>query len=141
MRQSIVLLCLLAAGPHAEAGSTVYRCIGPAGEVTFSQTACGDAPVRQEARAAQSLGEGLRESERAWLKGRQRTAARAKKKPVSAAGRDARAPDRRAYRCRRARQQLDAVQAERRRGYPAGKGAKLRQRAQRYRTYLDSFCS
>lgn len=141
MRPLIVLIGLLTAGPQIQAGSTVYRCIGSAGEVTFSQTACGDAPVRQEARAAQALGEGLRASEQAWLKGRARATARTGKPAVPAADRGARKPDRQAYRCRRARQQLDAVQAERRRGYPAGKGAKLRQRAQRYRTYLDSFCS
>ena len=60
---------------------------------------------------------------------------------ASAPDRGSRRPDRQAYRCRRARQQLDAVQAERRRGYRAGSGGKLRERAARYRTYLDSFCS
>lgn len=140
MRKPLVFVCLLAAGAHAGAGSTFYRCIGSAGEVTFSQTACGEAPVPYEARAAQSLGEGLRESEKAWLKARQRPAMRSRKDAPSAIGRASSQSDKQAYRCRRARQQLDAVQAERRRGYRAGKGAKLRERAQRYRTYLDSFC-
>lgn len=141
MRNPIVLLCLLLAGPHADAGSSIYRCLGSAGEVTFSQTACGDAPVRQEAQAAQSIGEGLRKSEKAWLKARKRKLKGLQNKKVSAAKGGSSQKDRQVYRCRRARQQLDAVNAERRRGYPAGKGAKLRERAQRYQTYLDSFCS
>ena len=141
MRTVIFALCaILSAGP-AQAGPSVFRCTGAAGEVMFSQVACGDGGVTIEARPVQAIGDGLRATERDWLKSRGNDRRKATSRRSDRAAQSDAAKHRQAYRCRRTRQQLDAVQAERRRGYKAGKGTRLRERAERYRTYLDSFCS
>lgn len=146
MRIVIAVLCGVVLAGATPAATAVYRCIGSAGEVMYSQTACGDHASTIEARPVQAVGDGLRASEKAWLEVRARrpdTAAGAKPRKTSPAGLDPVAPtaDRQAYRCRRTRQQLDALQAEMRRGYKAGRGTKLRERRTRYETYLASFCS
>lgn len=146
MRIVIAVLCGVALIGATPAATSVYRCTGSAGEVTYSQTACGDHATTIEARPAQAIGDGLRPAEKAWLKARARrldAAPGARPRTSSQAGLDRVAPaaDRQAYRCRRTRQQLDALHAEMRRGYKAGRGAKLRERRTRYETYLASFCS
>jgi hypothetical protein len=141
MRKLVLFVCL--SGLIAPAGSdpVVHRCIGEAGEVVFSQTDCGRSRVELPLRRAQSLGDALRASERAWLAERdQRPADKVQIPRTSGTGSAANA-QRQAYRCQRTRQQLDEVRAERRGGYKAGKGSKLRARQQRYETYLASFCS
>jgi hypothetical protein len=128
--------------PAVHAGSSVYRCIGAAGETVFSQTDCGTDAVAIEARPAQAIGEGLRPTEREALH-TIRKAAASQQKAVGATGavRSEAAVRKQRYRCTRARQQLESVKAERRRGYPAGKGRVLRERQAKYEAYLASFCS
>jgi hypothetical protein len=135
-------LVLMAWLSTAWSEGTIHRCVGSAGEVVFSQIACGTTAVPFELREAQAVGEGLRASERAWLD--QRASEVAEATTEGAPGSVAPSADRDRqlrYRCQRTRQQLDAVRAERRRGYKAGRGAKLRERQSKYETYLDSFCS
>jgi len=142
MRQVIGVAILATLLGAASAGTSIHRCVGSAGEVVFSQVACGATAVPVELREAQAVGEGLRPSERAWLDQRAREAGPVPGAVSPRSGRPAAADDRqRRYRCERTRQQLDAVRAQRRRGYKAGRGVRLRERQAKYETYLDSFCS
>lgn len=142
MRSRVLMCVCWALSIGTAAGEQViHRCIGDAGEVVFSQTACGPSSVSITLRPAQSLGGALRTSERAWLAERKQRAATAVSASPSRQSRSTRSAQRDEYRCKRARQQLDSVRAERRRGYKAGKGIKLREREERYETYLASFCS
>jgi hypothetical protein len=127
--------------PIADAGGAIYRCTGPAGEVVFSQTDCGVGAVAIEAVPVQSIGEGLRRAERAVLDARRGKPHRRPAGSNAVATDKTDASRKQAYRCSRTRQQLQSVQAERRRGYPAGKGRSLRERQAKYEAYLDSFCS
>jgi hypothetical protein len=49
--------------------------------------------------------------------------------------------DRQAYQCRRKRRDLEALDAELRRGYKAARAPALHRRRQAYRDYLATFCS
>jgi hypothetical protein len=142
MRRLTSLVVLMAWLTPAWSQGTIHRCVGSAGEAVFSQIACGTTAVPFELREAQAVGEGLRASERAWLERRASEVAEARAETKPRTGTPPASRDRQLrYRCQRTRQQLDAVRAERRRGYKAGRGAKLRERQARYETYLDSFCS
>ena len=142
---AILGLCLF--GGSVAADTPIFRCIDSDGAITYSQTACGRHAVALEHRRVQAIGDGLRSAEKAWLEVRsERSLDSSPGGPQERSGPTTKAAtaspvQRQAYRCRRTRQQLDALNAERRRGYPAGKGIKLRERQQRYETYLDSFCS
>jgi hypothetical protein len=138
MRQLVVIVSLLLAAP-AESQTPIHRCIGDAGEVTFSQTACGDSPGKTTVDPVQSIGSGLRDSEQAWLNERAERSAPKHGDRGAVAERDG--GERQRYRCERTREQLDAVRRERRAGYPAGSGQRLRERQARYEVYLASFCS
>jgi hypothetical protein len=137
----MLFVVLFGLGIPAASQTKIHRCIGDAGEVTFSQVACGASVQAVPARPVQTIGEGLRASERDWLDRiarRDRTSAPSK--PV--AREPARTDEgRQAFRCAKTRRQLDAVRRERRAGYPAGRGGRLRDREARYEAYLDSFCS
>lgn len=147
MQSLMAILGIFLFGGSVAAATPIFRCVDDDGGITFSQTACGTEAVTLEHRRVQAIGDGLRPTEKAWLEGRSArmrdasTGASAKPPGSNTGASTASASQRQAYRCRRTRQQLDALNAERRRGYPAGKGIKLRERQQRYETYLDSFCS
>lgn len=147
MRSLMAVLGLCLLGGSVAADTPIFRCIDSDGGITFSQTACGSHAVLLEHRRLQAIGDGLRPAEKAWLEKRSERLRDAsigapEEPPGSNTGASAAsASQRQAYRCRRTRQQLDALNAERRRGYPAGKGIELHERQQRYETYLDSFCS
>jgi hypothetical protein len=142
MRRVTSFVVLMACLTTAWSEVTIHRCVGSAGEVVFSQIACGTTAVPFELREAQAVGEGLRASERAWLDRRAGEAVEAITETTPRSGAQSADRDRQLrYRCQRTRQQLDTVRAERRRGYKAGRGAKLRERQAKYETYLDSFCS
>ena len=67
-----IFLTLLLSGSMAE--SAIYRCQGESGEPAFRQRPCGDdstvAAARAPAEAAK--GAGIRASEKAWLRQRER---------------------------------------------------------------------
>lgn len=142
MRISICLLLCCVVCPAAVAGTAVYRCVASTGETIFSQTDCGAGAVTLDTPPVQAIGEGLRPAERAALGATRGTGSRRKAKTDPA--RKSQSPasvQKQRYRCIRTRQQLDSVRAERRRGYPAGKGRTLRERQAKYEAYLASFCS
>jgi hypothetical protein len=141
MRTSICLLvcCLLC--PVSIAGTSVFRCVGSAGETVFSQTDCGVGAVTLDTAPVQAIGEGLRPAERAGLDPAPDTLNRRRGPAPVRTGRSAASANKQRYRCTRTRQQLESVRAERRRGYPAGKGRTLRERQAKYEAYLSSFCS
>lgn len=126
------------------AAAAVYRCVGAHGEVEFTQLACDSGATLAVMPSAPSAlpGKGLRSGERRWLQQRVREKGRSKGK-VRGPGGTARAAakDRSAYRCLRKQRQLDALNAEMRRGYKAGRGERLRQRRRGYEDYLEEFCS
>lgn len=141
MRASICLFicCLLC--PVSIAGTSVFRCIGSAGEIVFSQTDCGVGAMTLDTPPVQAIGEGLRPAERAGLDATRDAASRRRDAAPARTDRSAASAKKQRYRCSRTRQQLDSVKAERRRGYPAGKGRALRERQAKYEAYLASFCS
>ncbi len=126
----------------AAASATVYRCVGEAGEPEFRQHPCGATAVMRTAVEKPPVATGVRPSERAWLKTRERakTGKTKKRTTASDAGRADKAR-KQAYRCTRKQRALDAVNAELRRGYKPAKGDSLRRRQRGYRDYLDAFCS
>jgi len=140
MRVPIVLIGLLLLPPQLRAAD-IYRCTGDSGEPAFSQRPCGEAStlVRHRGSPAAFAGEGLRETERAWLAARSRSAGR-RALPAPSAPRQRDADNRRAYQCERRRLALDAVQAELRRGYRPAKGERLRRRRRAHEAYLSAFC-
>lgn len=148
-RPWIGLFCLVVQLTPVDAA--VYRCVGEKGEPSFSQLPCitdaatpGDpiraAPVPAYPAAPEAAG--VRASERAWLRGRERERQSRTKPKRAAAARGSKKGDRdrQAYRCLRKRRALDAVNAELRGGYRAGRGAALHRRQQGYRDYLSAFC-
>lgn len=142
MRQPTLLLCLLLCHATAPMAAEVFRCAGDAGEVSFQSWPCD-----QSSRAplaftpAEPQGDGLRPSERAWLRQRDAAASGAAgRKPRSERPR-AKDAARQDYQCRRRREQLEAVNSELRRGYKPARGERLRRRRRAYEDYLTTFCS
>ena len=128
------------------ASAEIYRCQGEDGEPSFRQRPCGaDAVLVVPALpAAAGPAEGIRPSERAWLKQRereQRQSARVKRpRRASTAARE-KAAHTQAYKCRSKRRALDEVRHRLRRGYKPARGEKLRRRRAAYEDYLATFCS
>lgn len=134
---------LLLAGVLASATTSatqIFRCVGEQGEIEYRQLACDAAePVVIGGRPGTSAATGLRDSERAWLDARTRArtaVAKTGRRPATGRPRSV-SQD---YRCQRKRRQLDALNADMRRGYRAGRGAKLRRRRRAYEDYLAAFC-
>ena len=146
MRVPLLLLILLTlAGPPVS--SAVYRCIGEQGEPLFSQRPCEHARgTRVTGLAKSPVGPtvgGLRPSERAWLEQRQaqRRSISQPKRQAPKSARSGQQQARQAYRCKRKRRDLEALNAELRRGYKASRAPTLHRRRQAYQDYLDAFCS
>jgi len=142
MRVSIVLIGLLLMPPQVRAAD-IYRCIGDSGEPAFSQRPCGKSStlVQRRAPSAARPGDGLRETERAWLAARQQAGTAGRRtRPAANAQRKTDAEARRAYQCERRRLALDAVQAQLRRGYRPASGERLRRRRKAHEAYLSAFC-
>lgn len=141
------ICCLLVGwGLAAPIAAEIYRCQGAQGEAAFSHRPCsgGQAPgpVVQEFPAPKPVG--VRASERDWLTQRTREKARRAKSPrrTKVSTQDKRKAERKhAYRCERKRASLDALNAQRRQGYKAGRGEKLRRRHDALQDYLSAFCS
>lgn len=145
MRQSgffIGLLLLLV----STAESAIYRCDGDFGEPSVRQWPCGDdsAVASGQTATATGGGVGLRASEQAWLKQRERDSrglrgkqGRSSSSPAAAE----RAARKQAYNCRKKRRSLDEVRARLRRGYKPASGEKLRRRRRAHEDYLATFCS
>ena len=138
-------MALLLVGLSARA--EIYRCDGAFGEPSY-----GHRPCREGLSQAVPLGlnrkvegAGLRASERAWLRERERQrAAREKKRPkrsVKTQSGTREAEIQQAHRCRTKRRALDAVKRELRRGYKPAKGERLRERRRAYADYIAAFCS
>lgn len=144
MRIRVFCLFLPILSVSLPADAAVYRCVGAHGEVEFTQQACDTGATLAVLPSGSSAvpGKGLRSGERRWL---QKRANEKRKQPAprrrsTGAGNGA-AKARAAYRCLRKRRQLDALNAEMRRGYKAGRGERLRQRQRGYEDYLEEFCS
>ncbi len=115
--------------------AAVYRCPGAQG-VQFQDWPCGGAPVLRGG-AADAAGTGLRASERAWLRQRERARARhhrtvQKERPQAA--------DARARRCWSRRRRLARVRDALRRGYRPARGERLRRQRRELEDYLSRFC-
>jgi hypothetical protein len=138
----LVLLCLIGRGSDA----AVYRCVGEQGEPSFSRQPCEGgggatrvAPAASHGRAAEA---GLRIGERNWL-ARREAEKQSAKTPPRPRPKAATSPARKtsqAYRCLRKRRDLDALNAELRRGYKASRAPALHRRQREYRDYLSAFC-
>lgn len=129
------------------ASAAVYRCVGEQGEPSFSRQPCENAAVMsvvdRPPPSRSTEVHGLRPSERAWLERRRaekRSAAGSRRQPSGAAVSKSQR-DRQAYQCRRKRRDLEALNAELRRGYKAARAPALHRRRQAYRDYLATFCS
>lgn len=137
----IGVLLLLSAGATANG---IYRCVGNAGEPSFSNQPCGAGSASTPFRPSHTstTPTGLRETETQWLAKRDRASSRQATKRRSAKPSTTHAnQQKQAYRCRRTRAKLDKVKSELRRGYKPARGDKLRRQRQSYEDYLDTFCS
>lgn len=143
LSEYFIFLALLLSGSMAE--SAIYRCEGESGEPAFRQQPCGDDSTVAAARvpAEKAEGAGIRASEKAWLRQRERDSRsrleerRRTRKPSDA---NARRDRKQAYQCRKKRRSLDEVRAKLRRGYKPARGEKLRARRRAYEDYLAAFC-
>ena len=141
MRLSILCCFVIVLWP-AMVSAAVYRCVGEAGEPEFRQHPCGATALVSPAGAAPPKAAGVRPSERAWLKARERAGKPNRRSGKSDVKRvEVEKTGRQAHRCRSKQRALDAVNAELRRGYKPAKGDSLRRRQNAYRDYLDTFCS
>jgi hypothetical protein len=118
----------------------VFRCQGEAGEVLYTQHPCDAGTRLVAAPGVSAVATGVRDSEVAWLKARQKG-----KSPGSTARRgksDGKRQQlaRQQYQCQRKRASLSAVNADLRRGYKPAQGEKLRRRRAAYEDYLEAFC-
>ncbi len=121
------------------ASAAIYRCTGETGEPEFRQQPCGGTAIAPA--TAQGGAAGVRASERAWLKARERADRRKAKPPAGKSPSQGTEKARKqAYQCTRKRRALDAVNAELRAGYRPAKGDRLRKRQRAYRDYLRAFC-
>ena len=133
---SIILICtLLLAG---SAGAQVYRCTDSSGEVTFQDVPCsgGSLVMFQPVQAAP---QGIRASERRWLRQREQQARR-KNRAAPQRGASERQARQQQQRCWKKEQQLDKVRARLRRGYKPAQGEKLRRQRRSYEDYLSRYC-
>ena len=139
---NIRLICigLVAAlvGLPSPAQSAVYRCELADGTFVFQQSACFSGHDPLDMAPLNTLGDGLRESEKSWLKQRA-------KKPHRgiAPTRDGDVEQKKrqeAEKCLKKRQQLASLQARLRRGYKPTLGEKLRRRRDDHAEYLREFC-
>lgn len=130
-----LLIVGLSIGPAS--ANDIHRCVGAAGEPSFSHHRCDSAAVAVSPPRSVA-GEGLRASERDWLANRaaQRGAASGPAKVVDRADRE-----RAAHRCRQKRRALDKVRAKLRRGYKPAQGERLRRQRRAHEDYLSTFCS
>lgn len=143
LSEYFIFLALLLSCGMAE--SAIYRCEGESGEPAFRQRPCGDdstvAAARVPAKAAK--GAGMRASEKAWLRQRERDnrSRRDERRRIrKTSDADARRDRKQAYQCRKKRRSLDQVRAKLRRGYKPSHGEKLRARRRAYEDYLATFC-
>ena len=133
---SISLICtLLLAG---SAGAQVYRCTDSSGRVTFQDVPCsgGSLLVLEPVQAAP---QGIRASERRWLRQREQQARR-KNRAAPQRGASERQARQQQQRCWKKEQQLDKVRARLRRGYKPAQGEKLRRQRRSYEDYLSRYC-
>lgn len=137
--QCLILSGALIAGASA---AEIYRCTGESGEASFSQLPCAAAGtiVIPESRESSSSVGGLRASEQAWLKARERKRSAPRRQTRETAEKRTAAKARQAYQCRRKQADLDAIGAKMRRGYKPAQGEKLRRRRRAYEDYLAAFC-
>ncbi|MCB1773941.1 MAG: DUF4124 domain-containing protein [Gammaproteobacteria bacterium] len=132
-----VLSCALSMSP---AIAEIFRCPGDAGEVLYTQHPCGADTRVVAASGRTAAATGVRASETAWLKTRQKGKSSAPaKRPVSPDAKRRRQA-KQAYQCERKRASLAEVSADLRRGYKPAKGEKLRRRRDAYEDYLAAFC-
>ena len=125
--------------PVSTATAEVYRCPGPDGVPAFQSVPCpggSSAPLALE--PLNTLGEGVRKSEQAWL--RERAAGQHDRTRSTSGSATAAQRRRQEERCLKERQRLDAVQAQLRRGYKPGQGERLRRRREEHAAYLRRFC-
>jgi len=144
MRTILFICASMLLADWSIAAPKIYRCSGADGETLFSQSACGATAFWFRSAARDQAGGGLRDTERRWLKAREKTrkkqrSQRAKTRPSGRAAADQ--ARKQAYRCTRKRRALDKVNHQLRSGYRAGKGDGLRRRRQAHEDYLDAFCS
>lgn len=122
------------------ANAEVFRCPGDAGEVLYTQHPCDAGTRIVAAPGVPAVATGVRASETAWLKARQKgKSAGPAGRPVKAAGKRAQLAKQQ-YQCQRKRASLAAVNADLRRGYKPAQGEKLRRRRAAYEDYLGAFC-
>ncbi|MCB1785936.1 MAG: hypothetical protein KDJ33_06770 [Gammaproteobacteria bacterium] len=139
MRALLVVALLFHASGDLRAAE-IYRCEGESGEVLFSGRPCGS-PIALSTERPEGVAQGLRASEREWLAARDaRRAPAPRRARETRSGRGNGRSDK-AYQCRRKRSQLEALNAQMRRGYKPGRGEKLRRRRSAYEDYLAAFCS
>jgi len=122
------------------AAAQVYRCEGD--PPVYQDLPC-DAGGRALAPTISSVGDGVRASERAWLKQRERVHRQQRKARTAAQARAAkqqREGERQQQRCWKKRRQLEDVKARLRRGYKSASGDALRRKRQGYEDYLFRYC-
>lgn len=145
MRKSGYLIYLVLLVPGLSVHADIYRCSGTSGEPSFSQLPCGvDSTVAARAVSRPAVpAEGVRPSERAWLRKRARVSRREGQPERQASNLPDAAKHRavqQAFRCQKKRRALDSLQARMRRGYKPAQGEKLRRRRAGYEDYLAALC-
>ncbi|WP_456449107.1 hypothetical protein [Thiolapillus sp.] len=135
----IILLLTVTLGGAASA-TEVYRCVQPDGSIAFQQQACSQGGQRIETGEAQAVWAPLRSGEKSLYQHYRKRDQQRLAHKHKARSRVSRQRQRDERVCLAKRQKLDAVSAELRRGYKAGRGEKLRRRRDNYEEYLRRFC-
>lgn len=145
------LILLLLASNIATAG--VYKCVDPAGRVTYSQSPCAADAQRLDIKNNRQRGRaeldspGLRDSELRALEDIRRRAERRRSALDFQAERirrranyDAEMADINKRACERARFERDSFRDEKRAGYSASRGKHLDEMIARYEMQMDDYC-
>ncbi len=137
-RQTCLGLLVALTVCHNPAQSAVYRCELADGTFVFQQSACYSGHEPLEMTPLNTLGDGLRKTERKWLKSRTRRSGRSIEKTRSGDVVGKQRQD--AEKCLKKKQLLERVQAKLRRGYKPAQGDALRRQRDDYAEYLRAFC-
>ena len=111
--------------------STIYRCKTNDGSIEFRSSHC-DSGISEEIK--------IQTKPTGWIKPESSTSVKSKNKPKPKKAKavvKAKAADRT---CWRAKQKLEQIQWELRKGYKPEKGERLRQRRREQEAYLREFC-
>ena len=131
----ILIGTLLLAG---SAAAQVYRCNDSSGGVTFQDVPCNGGSL-VAVKPVQAAPQGIRASEKRWLRQREQQARRKSRTAVQR-GTTQRQARQQEQRCWKKEQQLDKVRARLRRGYKPAQGEKLRRQRRSYEDYLSRYC-